>query len=184
MISGTIRIPVLTRAFLTLVFSLLLAACASTPAFDLEAVQAAGISNLRAPDGATLSSGQPTVAQLGIAARSGVRHVINLRTAGEEVAFNESEVVDSLGMEYHSIPVAGGAGINADNAQALADILAELDGEPVLIHCATGNRVGGLMALSAFADGANVDSAIAEGARWGMTSERLQEVVRESLTSN
>jgi uncharacterized protein (TIGR01244 family) len=184
MILGAIRISAQIRVFSITVISLLLAACASTPAFDLEAVQAAEIINLRAPEGATLSSGQPTAAQLGIVARSGVRHVINLRTAGEEVAFNESEVADSLGMEYHSIPVAGGAGINADNAQALADILAGLNGEPVLIHCATGNRVGGLMALSSFADGASVDSAVAEGARWGMTSERLQAIVRESLSDN
>lgn len=184
MISGAIRIPVQIRVFSITVFSVLLAACASNPAFDLGAVQAAEITNLRAPEGGILSSGQPTAAQLGVAARSGVRHVINLRTAGEEVAFNESEVVDSLGMEYHSIPVAGGAGINADNAQALADILADLNGQPVLIHCATGNRVGGLMALSSFADGASVDSAIEEGARWGMTSERLQAIVRESLSDN
>lgn len=182
--SVALREPVLFRVFLITVFSGLLAACASTPAFDLEAVQAAEIVNLRAPEGATLSSGQPTVAQLGIAARSGVRHVINLRTAGEEVPFNESEVVDSLGMKYYSIPVAGGAGITAENAKALAEILADLDGEPVLVHCATGNRVGGLMAFSAFADGAGVDAAISEGARWGMTSERLQEVVRGNLTGN
>ena len=184
MTSGTASAPNLARYLLVAVVGALLAACASTPAFDLDAVQAAEINNFRAPEGTTLSSGQPTVAQLGIAARAGVKHVINLRAPGEDVAFDESEVVESLGMDYYNIPVAGGGGITAENAQALADLLARIDGEPVIVHCATGNRVGGLMAFSAFADGASVDAAIDEGARWGMTSERLQQLVRDNLSDN
>lgn len=171
-----------------LVFSLLvcafLAACASSTQLDLAALQGAEINNFRAPEAEVLSSGQPTVSQLGIASRAGVKHVISLRTAGEEVGFDEAQVVESLGMEFHSIPVAGGGGVTADNAASLQALLASFGGEPVLVHCATGNRVGGLFAVNAHAEGASVDAAIAEGARWGMTSERLQEVVRENLSNN
>ena len=170
------------RLALTFLFALALAACSGSAGFDLAALQNLNINNFRAPQGATLSTGQPTAAQLDSAARAGVKHVINLRTAGEEVAFNEAEVVESLGMRYYSIPVAGGGGINADNASALSRILSDIEGEPVIVHCATGNRVGGLMAFSALADGASIDEAIAEGERWGMTSERLQGVVRQSLS--
>ena len=170
------------RLVLTILFSLALTACAGSGGFDLAALQNSDINNFRAPSGATLSTGQPTAAQLDLAARAGVKHVINLRTAGEEVAFNEAEVVESLGMRYYSIPVAGGGGINADNASALSQILADIAGEPVIVHCATGNRVGGLMAFAALADGASIDEAMAEGERWGMTSERLQGMVRESLS--
>ena len=109
MISAAANASSLAKYLFIAVASVLLAACASTPDFNLDAVQAAEINNFRAPDGATLSSGQPTEAQLGIAARAGVKHVINLRAPGEEVAFNESEVVESLGMDYYNIPVAGGA---------------------------------------------------------------------------
>ena len=150
----------------------------------MAALNNAEINNFRAPEGLVLSTGQPTVSQLGIASRAGVKHVINLRSPQEDVAFNESEVVESLGMDYHSIPVAGGAGVNAENAASLQRLLDRFDGEPVLIHCATGNRVGALMAMSAAANGANIETAIAEGARWGMTSERLQEVVRGNLAEN
>ena len=170
------------RLALTILFALALAACSGSAGFDLAALQNLNINNFRAPSGATLSTGQPTAAQLDSAARAGVKHVINLRTAGEEVAFNEAEVVESLGMRYYSIPVAGGGGINADNASALSRILSDIEGEPVIVHCATGNRVGGLMAFSALADGASIDEAMAEGERWGMTSERLQGLVRESLS--
>ena len=172
------------RLILSSLFALILTACAGSAGFDLAALQNSDINNFRAPSGSTLSTGQPTEAQLGLAARAGVKHVINLRTAGEEVSFNEGEVVESLGMKYYSIPVAGGAGINADNASALSRILADIDGEPVIVHCATGNRVGGLMAFAALADGASVNEAMAEGERWGMTSERLQGMVRESLSGN
>ena len=82
---------------------------------------------------------------------------------------------------YHH---AGAGGINAANAQSLEEILGALDGEPALVHCATGNRVGGLFAVNAFASGSSIDAAIAEGTRWGMTSERLQQAVRQNLLDN
>ena len=170
------------RLVLTILFALTLTACAGSEGFDLAALQNSDINNFRAPSGATLSTGQPTAAQLDLAARAGVKHVINLRTAGEEVAFNEADVVESLGMRYYSIPVAGVGGINADNASTLSRILTDIEGEPVIVHCATGNRVGGLMAFTALADGASIDEAMAEGERWGMTSERLQGMVRRSLS--
>ena len=59
-----------------------------------------------------------------------------------------------------------------------------MNGEPAVVHCATGNRVGGLFAVNAFASGSSLDAAIAEGARWGMTSERLQQAVRQNLSGN
>ena len=75
-------------------------------------------------------------------------------------------------------------GINAENAQSLQSLLDQYSGEGVAVHCATGNRVGALISVAEFADGSNIDSAISEGARWGMTSERLQGIVRESLGDN
>jgi len=117
-------------------------------------------------------------------ASAGIQHVINLRTPQEEIDFEEQAVVEALGMEYYSIPVAGAGGINAANARSLEEILGTLDGEPALVHCATANRVGGLFAVNAFASGSSIDAAIAEGTRWGMTSERLQQAVRQNLLDN
>jgi uncharacterized protein (TIGR01244 family) len=163
---------------------LLLAACASNQGLDLESLQQAEITNFRAPQGSVLSSGQPSQQQLEVMAASGVKHVVNLRTASEEVDFNEQAAVQALGMRYYSIPVSGVDGINTENAARLQSILAEVEGQPVLVHCATGNRVGGLMAVNHFRNGADLDAAISEGARWGMTSERLQGAVRESLEND
>ena len=151
---------------------------------NMAALEAADITNFRAPESQVLSSGQPTEAQLQVMANAGVKHVVNLRTAGEQVDFDEKAAVEAAGMTYYSIPVAGGAGVNSANASSLQQLLNNISGEPVLVHCASGNRVGGLMAVSAFQNGQSIDGAMAEGARWGMTSDQLQQTVRQTLSGN
>ena len=171
----------LLKTSLFAVLALVLAACA-TSTVDMAALEDAQILNFRAPEGNVLSSGQPTREQLAVMAAAGVRHVINLRAPGEEVDFNEQEAVEALGMTYYSLPVSGAAGVNGANAGTLLDMLSATAGEPVLVHCATGNRVGGLMAVNTFANSADINAAMAEGERWGMTSERMQQMVRQQLT--
>jgi len=163
---------------------LLLASCVGTPSLDLDAVRAAEIFNLRAPQGNVLSSGQPTEDQLQVVGNAGVRHVINLLSPREEIDFEERAAVEALGMEYYSIPVAGAAGVNQENAQSLQQLLDSLGNDPVLVHCASGNRVGGLFAINAFANGSGLEAAMAEGTRWGMASEGVTQAVQQSLSGN
>ena len=66
---------------------LLLAACASVPLLDLDALRTAEINNLRTPASTVMSSGQPNEAQLQVMASAGIQHVINLRTPQEEIDF-------------------------------------------------------------------------------------------------
>ena len=152
---------------------------------NIQAISATGINNFRAPESDVLATGQPTVEQFEVMAEQGIKHVINLRTPGEDAGFDEKATVESLGMSYHSIPVSvGEGGINADNSQSLQSLLEQFGEEGVVVHCATGNRVGALISLSVFEDGGTLDDSIAEGARWGMTSERLQSSVRDTLAEN
>lgn len=123
--------------------------------------------------------GQPSADDLQRLAASGVRHVINLRPAAEHTGYDESAAVAAEGMQYHNLPVAGAADISFANAQALDALLADIGDEPVLLHCASGNRVGALMALRAAMQGQDDEAAIAEGRRWGMT--RLEPLVRQRL---
>lgn len=174
----------MSRFLGTLILTSLLVACASNSGLDVAALEQAEIFNFRAPGGSVVASGQPTADQLGVASRAGVKHVISLRAPGEEVGFDESSVVQSLGMQFHSIPVAGGAGVTPENAASLQQLLDRYSGEPILVHCASSNRVGALMALSAFADGESADDAMNEGIIWGLSSEGLQQVVRQNLTEN
>lgn len=162
---------------------LLLALPVQAADLDLSALEASGLENLNAPGTEVISSGQPTQAQLQAMAAAGVKHVVNLRTPEEEIDYDEKAAVEALGMQYHSIPVAGAAGINNENALKLEQVLSAAAGEPVLVHCRTGNRVGGLMAVSHFNANGNLDAAMAEGERYGMTMRGLQSAVRSSLES-
>ena len=127
-----------------------------------------------------LSGGQPTDEQLAEAQAKGFKTVINLRTAGEMQGSKEAVIVRDLGMKYITIPVGGAADINRENSQALITALADADQYPVLVHCASGNRVGALFALDAAADGQlPVEQAMAIGTQTGMT--RLAGVVRTKI---
>jgi protein tyrosine phosphatase (PTP) superfamily phosphohydrolase (DUF442 family) len=72
-----------------------------------------------------------------------VTKVINLRSESENEdftasSFNESSIVEELGMEYFSIPVAGRSGYSPENLTAMGDLIG--DDEIVLIHCGGAGR--------------------------------------------
>ncbi len=165
---------------LAVVFALAFVAGCSTSSepvvVDQGAINQLKIKNLSHPGKLIYASGQPTRDEFRGLAQAGIKHVINLRPAQEQ-EWNEAEFVQSLGMEYHSLPVAGAAGITTENAASLAEMIAAVNGEPVLVHCSSSNRVGALIALVERMRGVRVDEAIATGKEWGLT--RLESVVRE-----
>lgn len=127
---------------------------------------------------ALLVGGQPTPAQLEQAHELGYKTVINLRRP-EEKDNTDPEQVRGLGMAYIEIPIDGSADMTEDKARALAEALDKAE-SPVMVHCASGNRVGGLFAMKAYyIDGMSPDEALAVGKAAGMT--RLEPTVREEL---
>jgi len=123
----------------------------------------------RQPAGGLYTAGQPTEAQLHQAAAAGITTVIDLRLPSEDRGFDETASATTLGLQYIRIPVAGAAGLTPANVQALQNVLAQADG-PVLLHCASGNRVGALLALMKAQQGASVEEALQFGRDAGMTS--------------
>ena len=169
----------LSRLIPLLLCLFVLAACNQDQVLDTQQIQQAEILNLTVPEANALASGQPTEEQLRVLAASGVKHIVNLRGADEQ-DWDEAAVVESLGMQYHSIPVVGAEGLSNENAQSLSRLLAEISGEPVLVHCASGNRVGALVAINANQQqGMDIESAITEGKRWGLN--QIEPRVREVL---
>lgn len=100
-------------------------------------------------DGDIVSAGQPTRSELDAASSQGVRTVVNLRPDGEFSEFDEASAVSDTGMRYVHIPVAGPDDINADSAGRLDQALSGSGAPPALVHCASGNRVGALVAYRA-----------------------------------
>lgn len=115
------------------------------------------------------SAGQPSAAQLQQAAAAGISTVIDLRQPDEDRGFDETAAAERLGLRYVRIPVAGAAGLDAANVRALRSALAQSNG-PVLLHCASSNRAGALLALLQAQDGASIEQALEFGRRAGMRS--------------
>lgn len=137
--------------------------------------------NGRRPLPSLLTGGQPSGEQLERLARLGYALVIDLRTGEESGRAEEAAAVERLGMRYVSIPVPGEDGLTRENARRLAEALQAAEG-PAVIHCASGNRVGALLALKAFwIDGASPDDALRLGHEAGLT--RLEPAVRQRLAS-
>ncbi|MEM6983132.1 MAG: hypothetical protein AAF510_09115 [Pseudomonadota bacterium] len=151
---------------------------ASEQPVAIDVVNNANIKNFAAHNNLVFSAAQPSDAQFKQLSQANVKHVINLRAADEQ-DWDEGALVNSLGMSYHAIPIAGAKDVNIENAKQLASLLAKLNGESVLVHCASSNRVGALMAISAHQQGADIESAIETGKQWGMAS--LEPVVRKVM---
>ena len=137
--------------------------------------------NARRPLDGVVSGGQPSEEQLAAAAAAGYRTVINLRMPSEDGLPGEAERVAELGLDYLSLPIDGADGITEDNARELAQAL-ETAERPLLLHCGSGNRIGALLALSAYhVDGKSAEESIQFGLDSGLT--RLEPVVRERLAA-
>ena len=135
-----------------------------------EISQLLALPNARVPVEGMLVGGQPSIDQLERAAAAGYRVVVDLRAVGEPGAIeDERALVTGLGMSYVHIPVAGREDISEENARRLDQELDRLAG-PVLFHCASGNRVGALLAVRAALDGMSPEDALAFGKNAGLTS--------------
>ena len=77
-----------------------------------------------------------------------------------------------------ALPIAGKGDITAANADALGALL-EQHGDGVLLHCASGNRVGALLSLGAARAGTPAAEALEFGRKAGLTS--LEPVVAAQL---
>ena len=152
----------------------------SVSAHEHASVSDLKIKNLYQPNEHILASGQPDQTSFSEIAKTGVQVVVNLRPAKEQ-DWDEKATVESLGMSYINLPVAGAEGVTFENAKKLESILNDLEGKKVLVHCSSGNRVGALTALNAFKqNGENIEAALESGKDWGLTA--LEHLVREKLT--
>jgi len=139
----------------------------------------AAVPGIRQAKPALYSAAQPLPEQWDDVAAAGVTTVINLRPDAELAGRDERSEVAQAGMRYVQLPVAGAEGITEANADALMQALQQADG-PVLVHCASGNRVGALLAIGAARAGMPVEEAIAYGRSAGLGSG-AEAVVRKRL---
>lgn len=118
------------------------------------------------------AGGQPTPGDLARLAGDGVRTVINLRAPGESVEFDEAAEAARLGLRYVTIPIAGAGDLDrARVVQFGRELDAARNAGGVLIHCASSNRVGAMVALDeAINRGGSPDASLERGRAAGLAS--------------
>lgn len=173
----------------TIVLTLLVCACGVAAAepdltpvtrlkVDLEKVVELG--TVSPVDGIT-AAGQPDAAALEVFADSGYATVIDMRGRDEDRGFDEIAAIEALGLHYVAFPIESEEAVSFDSARKLDELLKQYPG-PVLVHCASSNRVGALLALRASLHGADDAEALEFGRKGGLKS--LEPLVRERLAED
>ncbi len=120
--------------------------------------------------------GAPTRAALEELKKAGLKTLVDLRMPAEGTEGEES-LARELGLRYVSVPFTSSTFSETD-AAAVKTALDDTSEAPVLVHCASGNRVGGVFAVLASLDGKTPDAAMAEGRRLGLHSAGMIDAVR------
>ena len=112
---------------------------------DEDALQ--GIYNYRRLTDLIATAGQPSEEELAAVAHAGFEVVVNLalHDAGYSLP-DECRTVESLGMRYVHIPVVWERPLRAD-LERFFEVMDELTGKRIFVHCAVDKRVSVFMAL-------------------------------------
>ncbi len=149
----------------------LMALLASVPGMTFAADSPlAGLPRYIALDTHRHVSGQPSAEAIANLPSTGITTVIDLRPDQETPDLDERAVAEKAGLKYHVLPVAGAPDLTRANVVRFDQLLKETSSESVLIHCASGNRVGAMLALQArWVQGKSAEESLAIGKAAGMT---------------
>jgi len=131
-------------------------------------------------------AGQPAKADLKTFAEMGIKTVINLRTPPEVqgLEFDEKATVETAGMTYINVPMGRQLLPKSELEELFATIDTARESGPVLIHCASSNRVGAVWgAYRGLKQGLSADDAIAEAKAAGMLAPAFETTIRELLNN-
>lgn len=125
------------------------------------------------------TAGQPSWEDLAKLKAQGIKAIVNLRRPAEAAFLSEeAEKARALGLKYFNIPVDS-SHPQPQQADEFLTILADEANRPMLIHCASANRVGGFwMIHRVLNDGWSFEEAEKEAQRIGLRSPVLLEFAR------
>ncbi|MEI7037626.1 beta-lactamase hydrolase domain-containing protein [Fulvimonas yonginensis] len=127
-----------------------------------------------------VASGRLQAGDVPVLKRAGIRQVIDLSLDSETPGFDEAAALRAAGIVYHNLPIRGPADLTRANVARFDHLLGDAGTQRTLVHCASSNRVGALVALrAAWLQDRPVEAAIEEGRRWGLKS--LEPAVRARL---
>ena len=125
-------------------------------------------------------AGQPSAEDLAQARKDGIKTVINLRPDAENKTFDERKAVEAAGLAYVHIPFAA-----EDASDAIFDAAREqlkAAQRPILLHCASANRVGGVWLPYRVLDGGlSWDAALTEAKTIGLRNAVLEAKAKDYI---
>ncbi len=152
----------------------------TAPAATLTEAALAGLPNVSFPAPHRVASGRLQASDFVALKRAGIDQVIDLSLDAETPDFDEAAAMRAAGITYHNLPITGANGLTRDNVAQFDQLLNSVGHQSTLVHCASSNRVGAMIALRAvLIEGQSTEAALTEGQRWGLKS--LEPVVRERL---
>jgi protein tyrosine phosphatase (PTP) superfamily phosphohydrolase (DUF442 family) len=126
-----------------------------------------------APTEGVITSGQPSASQLASLGAAGCVTVVDLRAPAEPRGFDEPAAVTASGMEYFPIPFTAET-LGDAQFDRIREVLRERAERPLLVHCASANRVGALLIPFFMLDeGRSQNDALALAQRVGLRSAEL-----------
>lgn len=134
-----------------------------------------GLANAACPLPDVLTGGQPQEEHFEALARRGFRTVLDLRAPGEARPFDEPEVVRRHGLEYVNIPVTPES-LTDQTFDQFRALMRDRTRRPVVVHCASGNRVAVLLIPYLVLDeGKEMEEALATALQVGLRSQEMAE---------
>ena len=136
-------------------------------------------------DGSFTTGGQPTEQAYAKAAASGFHSVLSLRTANEGGDLTrERSLVEKNKMRYFNVPVVSSAP-RPEQADELIRLVKENSNHPMLINCASANRVGAFMMIyPVLEQGWAEDKALEEAIKIGLRGDELKKFARDYLAQH
>lgn len=128
------------------------------------------------------TSAQPKEEAFAKLSANGFCSVLNLRTDAEGVDLQRAqELVEKSAMKYFNVPVIGSAP-KAESVEAFIKIVKDKSNHPMLIHCASANRVGALrMIYRVVEQGRAQDRALEEATQVGLSNPGLTKFAQDYI---
>ena len=130
------------------------------------------------------TGGQPTGDAYSKAAASGFSSVLSLRTGAEGIdLLRERAQVENKKMRYFNIPV-NSSSPRPEQADEFLRITRDKANHPMLVTCATANRVGAfMMILRVVEQRWSEDKALEEAIKIGLRGEELKKFAKDYIAS-
>lgn len=126
-------------------------------------------------DDSFATGGQPSDQAYAKAAASGFHSVMSLRTGAEGVDLaRERSLVEKNNLRYFNIPVVSSAP-RSEQADEFLRLVKDKSNHPMLINCASANRVGAFMMIfRVLEQGWTEDKAMEEAVKIGLRGDELK----------